>query len=144
MSTQHIPPDSEMSAQQESSVRTNRSAAFRSKASWLIYFAIILSIAVLVLIGLMNVPHQHLPALLSRTRQATNIGAILQACFAIWIVLRWPRVIAWCRVKRILRKNEHRKALQLRNKAAATFALYLLLIPIGPMALVRAAERLFY
>lgn len=113
-------------------------------ASWLLYAAIVLCIAALVLVWLINLPHEQLPGALASTRQAANLGTLLQACLAMWVVLRWRRVVAWCRVKRILRKSEHRKALQLRRKAAGLLALYLLLIPIGPMALLRAAQSLFH
>lgn len=114
------------------------------RISWILFAVLVLAIAAVVLVAVINVPHEKLPDVLAASRKAAGIGTLLQACLAMWIVLSWRRVVAWCRVKRILRKSEHRKALQMRGKAAGILALYLLLIPIGPMALVRTVQALLH
>lgn len=114
------------------------------RITWLLFAVLIMAIAAVVLVAVINVPHEKLPDLLAASRKAAGIGTLLQACLAMWIVLSWRRVVAWCLIKRILRKSEHRKALQMRGKAAGILALYLLLIPIGPMALVRTAQALLH
>lgn len=121
-----------------------RRRRFGRHITWLLFAVLVLAIAAVVLVAVVNVPHERLPNVLAASRKAAGIGTLLQACLAMWVVLRWHRIMAWCRIKGILRKSEHRKALQMRGKAAGALALYLLLIPIGPMALVRTAQSLLH
>lgn len=119
-----------------------RSRYLSRYVTWAIYAAVILAICALALMALLNVSHESVPALLERARSAARIGTTIQAGLALWVLLRWHRLIAWCRLKRIVHKGEHRRLLALRTKAAAAMALYLLLVPIGPATLVQLAQSI--
>lgn len=111
--------------------------------TWGMYAGAILAICAFALIALLSVSHESVPALLESVRRAGRFGTIFQAGLGVWAVLRWRRLVAWLRTKGIVRKHEHRRVLALRTKTACAMALYLLLVPIGPIALLQLAQSFF-
>lgn len=110
---------------------------------WLLYFGLILLIAVVLLLVLVNLAPAQVLDLQVWFSQAGRLGAMVQVAIAACIVYRWSRIVAWGRRRGYVSKAEHRAVLRMRWRAARWMALYLLLFPIGPLRLLDAVMAWF-
>ncbi|GKS87277.1 hypothetical protein AVMA1855_24015 [Acidovorax sp. SUPP1855] len=69
--------------------------------------------------------------------QIRHYGALVQCMVVAGIGIWWQAIVAWGARCGIVRPQEHAQVIALRPKVMASLIAYLLLIPVGPAALLR-------
>lgn len=145
--THHLPhhqPAADSPVSPVSPVSPARPARHASLARLLLRAALavlvfILAGAVLAaLLAQMQVSAGQLLVWQQRAMHLRHWGALIQAGLLALLVWRWRAVIDWAARLEVVKQHETDRLLSLRWRAAGVFALYLLLLPIGPATLWRA------